>query len=880
MIIKKFTLILLILISIVAVFINPGSREIENHYTNNNVNYHPSLMTLVTSFVVKFFPQSKDTNLFYQQNIWLPTKGLIYIFYLLTFVALILFSKYYPDKKRTLNKLDLALAFFASVSILVSSVALGNFEILALPFLIISILCLFRKLYLLSGLFLVLSLSFSWSVLIIVPIFIVTLLKNKLSKQNRYIGYLFFIVIPLLIILNIFRFHIIEVGKSTLFNSSSNVFSFPNLASMSYGFLQNINNTNSLISQSLYKIIAGSLVILGHIIPLGLLFKNLFGYPILISIIPLVIPFILPIRINFIYLIYLLLLYLSLLKLILKLKRITIFKFLNFSLFALLSFILFFPGINEGNLIFPVLISLMIFSVNPSASSLINLVAINIISFINLYFFNGLSGVPTLRGEYFELIKLTLSIMGIVYMVKILTSFYKFKNAPAARWTKKFIVIFLLVVNLSLLSGNGSPDTVSWSQYAYAATIYVNPFRAQTNVDQRYPPLSTVIMSVFANLWKNTIGFRPPTPLSELGSDYALSIKVSILFFYSLTIIAILQLVKFFKSSQKLKTLDILLIIFTTFSLIIQTQGLADVNIYTIPTLIASIILLYKRKYFLSGILLGITISIKWQPVILIPLFGLTLFNLRQMRLSLSRLLKFIAGFIPIPLIVWSLVVVQPGGVEAFNRSFDYLKNGAPMLSGQALNLNWVVTYLIHIFQPEKDVSLSHLSGLNRQIPTSVAPIIFQGYLFYFATFIIILIYWFFKKKNITNFLGASLMIFFSHFMLNKSSYEKHLFYVVIFSLLLYLIRPTKLNRWSLILFDIMTIMNLTFFYGFTGPKEINRLIFGFDITVLFSIYYFIIFLWVLVSYLKLKDVKKKISRLFDKGPRRTSFELGAGGER
>ena len=175
------------------------------------------------------------------------------------------------------------------------------------------------------------------------------------------------------------------------------------------------------------------------------------------------------------------------------------------------------------------------------------------------------------------------------------------------------------------------------------------------------------------------------------------------------------------------------------------------------------------------------------------------------------------------------------------------------MLSGQALNLNWIVTYALHIFQLEGPESLAGLSGLNRQVGTLLAPKIFQGYLFITAAIIILAFYWLKQKKTIANFIGSAIMIFFSHQILNKSAYEKHIFYVVILMLFLYLIRPSKINKALLIIFDVMAIMNLIFFYGFTGPKIVNRMILGFDITILFSLLYLFIYLYIFVRYLNRK---------------------------
>lgn len=82
------------------------------------------------------------------------------------------------------------------------------------------------------------------------------------------------------------------------------------------------------------------------------------------------------------------------------------------------------------------------------------------------------------------------------------------------------------------------------------------------------------------------------------------------------------------------------------------------------------------------------------------------------------------------------------------------------MLSGQALNLNWIVTYFMHFFQYNGVESLMHLEWLNGQVATGDAPIIFQGILFLIVWFVIIIKYWLGERKDIVSFLAASLMVF------------------------------------------------------------------------------------------------------------------------
>ncbi|TSC63425.1 MAG: hypothetical protein G01um101493_434, partial [Microgenomates group bacterium Gr01-1014_93] len=215
--------------------------------------------------------------------------------------------------------------------------------------------------------------------------------------------------------------------------------------------------------------------------------------------------------------------------------------------------------------------------------------------------------------------------------------------------------------------------------------------------------------------------------------------------------------------------------------------------------------------------------------------------------------LIFSLGFVVIPAASWILVLMQSGGLQATTRAFDFFTTDGLLLSGQALNINWVITYILHLIDPAKYASIHQLDQLNRQITTNAAPWFLRGQSFYLAVLVIIIYYWKIKKKDLASFISAATLIFLSHHQLNKSAYEKHLFYVVVFMLFLYLIKPTKTNLALLILFDVMTVINLIFFYGFTGTGSLNRHFFSFDITVLFSLFYFVIFLWILVMYLKRK---------------------------
>lgn len=496
---------------------------------------------------------------------------------------------------------------------------------------------------------------------------------------------------------------------------------------------------------------------------------------------------------------------------------------------------------NPGETLFLIIPSAILYLRDNSEINKLRLITFNLLAFINIYAMNGLAGRTQLREEYYSGFSyLFLALFAVFAILEISQLIGLIK--PKIKIYKFTIIFTIILFVIYLFPAPGSPDHISWTQYAQASVQYLNPFRAYTEVILQYPPLSIVIISFFTNIWKAIFG---------VSKDYILAIKASVLLFYLFTVFIYFKFSNIFAEKRNLNLLNKTLVFATTFSLIIQTMGFNDINIYVIPTLAVSIIALFKKKYLLSGLLMGITISIKWQPMIILPLFIITIIeNATLNKQIVKHVFYFVTGLMFVASISWTPVIFQPNGFVTINRSFAFFYKGAAALSGQALNLNWIVTYIAHLSGLHAE-PISSINYLNRQISSTLVPWLFQGPLFIAAALYIFYKYWVRMKKNPKNFLTAGMLIFFSHQILNKSAYEKHIFYVTILMLLLYLIKPTKTNRKLLYLFDAMTIANLVFFYGFTGTREISSLFFKFDITVAFSILYVAIYLWIIWSFYK-----------------------------
>ncbi len=813
---KKFLLVLLFSVVLCLVVSKPGANELATFYSYNMRNFlttstfieYPPAKFIILSAILNDRPiDFKKTTP--SQPAWYVSKIVVFAAYLVSLLAFLNYSKIVNNK---ISKLDAALFFSGSISIMYISMALNYFSIFSLPFLIFSLLLLYKKKYLASLIILIISILFNWMLLICGPVYLVILIKEaKLAKYKKYLYSLVYIFFNLIIL----KYYL----------SAKNIIRFPITQSMSLasivGLLRLIGRKK--LSPSLLKILS---IIALVLIIVGVWQTKSFQ---LIRWIMFLIPYIL-----------------FLLKLS-KLHKINFTNILSTLLACLYLFMVVSLNYSPANLIFLSLANLLLYVHKKTKQTFYNLFAINLLVCFVLFIKYGTTGIQHVLGIFFNSFIYIFTAILFAFAIYQIIIIYKNHMSAVNKYSRSFIekyeyfLIFVFILfNIALIPAVGSSDHISWTQYALATTSYANPFRAYTDVILQYPPLSIVIIGVFSNLWKLLIGISP---------DYTIAVKLSVFVFYSLTIYS---LIRFTRGNKRIKPVDKLLIILSSIGLLIQTQGLNDLNIYVLPTLFAGIYFLNKKQIFLSGFLMGVTLSIKWQPIILLPLFALFIikeFSVRKIKIE--KLVKFITGFLIIPSIVWGIALVQDNGVNAVVRAFKFVINGAAAFSGQALNLNWLITYALHILNPDKYFSLEYLHGLNRIVSTYDIPWYLRGYLFFIA--VILILYYYYKAKNnsLINFNIASMMIFFSHHQLNKSAYEKHLFYVLAFMLFIYLLKPQKSYRLLLILLDLMVVINIAAFYGFTGSADFTISFLGSDITLLFSFIFFLIYLYTMWRYLR-----------------------------
>ena len=274
-------------------------------------------------------------------------------------------------------------------------------------------------------------------------------------------------------------------------------------------------------------------------------------------------------------------------------------------------------------------------------------------------------------------------------------------------------------------------------------------------------------------------------------------------------------------------------------SLIINSQGLGYTDVFFLPQLIGSLLLLTVNRNFYAGLLFGLAIFFKWQPAILLPLILVYLFFCQKGK---NRLFK--PGFFLMGMIIPQLILIWFKADPVI--TLKVLWGGAiadPILSS-ALNFPWLVTqYLISSGRAVPNQAGAYFLEISKKNP--FYSLMFTGRLIYLLVYAGILIQFTRKINNRSEFnffLLTGHLVFFSYFMISPAVHENHFYIPLILSLLLFLRNPNPRTITLLFISEIISFTNLFIFYGLTGISLINireNPVISVILTLIFTLIYF-----------------------------------------
>lgn len=387
------------------------------------------------------------------------------------------------------------------------------------------------------------------------------------------------------------------------------------------------------------------------------------------------------------------------------------------------------------------------------------------------------------------------------------------------------VVILFALITLSFFHSPGQGDVRFWLKWIETVdasgpivsfeTKERSPLGSES-VQEGYPPFISFISLSTAKL-------------SHICSiDYFAALKLT------LTIFLFISSLIFWIWTKDLFTTVIL-----HFSLLVNSLMLVYIDIYYVPSLLMSFWAIKKRNMTAFTVFYSISCLIKWQPIIIAPFLLLYVLNVKKIAELKDVDFKTLTLNVLLPLAIITIITLS-----IFKMAFLKSLSSAvtePYLSGNALNFGWIMTYLLHVFFPDK---FGHLIGgeANYIITSSLKLMLLPKLLFfsiYTATFLSFLK----REKSFENLIHYSLIGFLAYFIFNTGAHENHLFIATILAAILLFLNRKYLMTSAFII--IMSNLNLIIFYGLDGKGLGFSRVVGVDTTLLFSLLNVVFFLFI-----------------------------------
>jgi hypothetical protein len=367
-------------------------------------------------------------------------------------------------------------------------------------------------------------------------------------------------------------------------------------------------------------------------------------------------------------------------------------------------------------------------------------------------------------------------------------------------------VLFLLIISVTLvfIPMTGIHDIkYSWFEnWWYPNFEQHGLVKGYQATGDNYPPLGYLFIGTIGTLAKFT------------GIHYHLIYKASLLLFLIVTALALYL----FTSNLRFTSLTYLF-------LSVYTLGHGYFDIVFAPFLIASLYFLRRDNWVWFTIFLSLTVLIKYQPVILIPFLAVYILTKDKVSPFSSSRSRRIALQIIVPSSLFFLSFLLVFGPFFVLSFFKGMQHSA--LSANALNVSWIITWLLHVFAPDQFGAVINgrieiidpESGLVTLFP-KVAFLVLYAYS----------VYRFFRneEKTFEDLIKYMILGYLTYFMWNTGVHQNHLFIGSLLYGLLVCFHKRYLGEY--LFWEIYAVVNLFLFYGLDGTSNF-QVIYGINIT-------------------------------------------------
>ncbi len=266
--------------------------------------------------------------------------------------------------------------------------------------------------------------------------------------------------------------------------------------------------------------------------------------------------------------------------------------------------------------------------------------------------------------------------------------------------------------------------------------------------------------------------------------------------------------------------------------LLLNSVVLGYFDVYFVPALVLSLWALKRRNLALATALLFVTCMVKWQPLLIAPFALLYMLDAEGVAGLRSVSWRRVGRGVVLPgglCLLMAGALAGPGMAHAFARGQEL-----NMLSGNALNFNWIVTYCLHVFYPEGYGPLAE--GVCEVVRTRDVRIVGLAKALFWGSYLMALACFFQREKSFENLLRYALVGYLSYCMFNTGVHENHFYPAMVLGFFLFLERRAFLPL--AIALAVGVNLNMFVFYGLNGKVSPFPRVVGVDITLPLAMLY------------------------------------------
>ena len=365
------------------------------------------------------------------------------------------------------------------------------------------------------------------------------------------------------------------------------------------------------------------------------------------------------------------------------------------------------------------------------------------------------------------------------------------------------LLALLAVFAFTFLNFKGTADADNWLRWV-AQTRENGLVGGYRSADMNYPPLAFALLTVSARAG------------TVIGISERTGIKLAI---YAMLLLTMLVFLLYSK--------NVILTVMLGLSLMLNSVDLAYIDIFFAPFLLAALWALQKQKLALFAMAYVLAVLTKWQPLVLAPFFALYLLKIDSLKEIRSIPWQRILAQVALPVVGMLGVIFAIFGMPLLKSLQQALS--FPVLSAQALNANWILTYVLNIVDPIRYAPL--VNGAPNFIFEGQGLISSLPKILFWLIFAAILVLWFRAPKSFENMMLFSLLGYLAYFTFGIGAHENHLFVAVLLAAVL--AHLSKAYIPVFVTWALAANINLFVFYGIDGRTlPFSRLVWGFDTSI------------------------------------------------